>query len=134
MTAISYVSATLRLGLRVATVFVCIALIGCVSVGKQQGVANKWRDPSLAPFEKGKTTESDVIKALGPPSQLINLKDQTVFYYLREKSVAKGLILLIYNQASVQVAYDRAIFFFDDNGVLTEYSYSLEKTPYDAAK
>jgi len=111
-----------------------MALVGCVSIGKQQGVTNKWRDPSLASFEKGVTTQTDVINLLGPPSQLISLKDQMVFYYLREVTRGKGIIFILYNIISTQVTYDRAIFFFDREGILTEYVYSIEQTPYNAVK
>lgn len=96
----------------------------------EMGVQNYWRDTSLPAFEKGRTTQSDVMAALGPPSQVIALKDQTLFYYLREESRTSSMFLIIYNQTRQQISYDRAIFFFDTNSVLTKFSYSKEAIPH----
>lgn len=102
-------------------------LTGCVSYDRAQGVKNVWRDESLAAPVIGKTTESDIIAALGPPSQVIGLRDQTVFYYLRERRKGDGAIFLLYNVVKENVTYDRAIYFFDKNGTLQDYGYSREK-------
>lgn len=103
-----------------------VILPGCATYDRSQGVANIWRDPAIPAPVKGQSTQSDIIKALGPPSQVIGLHDQTVFYYLRERRKGNGTILLIYNRLTENVTYDRAIFFFDKNGVLQDYGYSNE--------
>ncbi len=104
-----------------------MTLPGCASFERNQGVENAWRDPSVAAPVIGQTTESDIIKALGPPSQVIGLGDKTVFYYLMEHREGKAGIFLIYNWVKEDTIYDRAIFFFDQNGVLREYGFSKEK-------
>ncbi|MBW1860058.1 MAG: hypothetical protein JRI70_08300 [Deltaproteobacteria bacterium] len=106
---------------------------GCASWKGEKGVVNKWRDETVPPFEKGKTIQSDVVEALGPPSQVIGLNDGIVFYYMLEKTKGSGLFLLVYNTKDVTIRYDRAIFFFDENGVLTDYGYSHESAPYEEA-
>jgi outer membrane protein assembly factor BamE (lipoprotein component of BamABCDE complex) len=103
-----------------------IILSGCATYDRSQGVANTWRDPAVPAPVTGQTTQSDIIEALGPPSQVIGLRDQTVFYYLRERRKGKGAILILYNWVNENVTYDRAIFFFDKNGVLQDYGYSNE--------
>jgi outer membrane protein assembly factor BamE (lipoprotein component of BamABCDE complex) len=115
--------------LGVVMVAMMLAGPGCVSKRSEMGVQNNWRDPSLAAFEKGRTTQSDVMGALGPPSQVIGLQDQTLFYYLREQSSTAAAVLIIYNRTRVNITYDRAIFFFDKKGVLTDFSYSPESIP-----
>ena len=115
---------------RALVVCFCLILAACISSRSESGVVNKWRDRSLPEFERGKTTQAEVAKALGPPSQLVNLESGLVFYYLLEKSQATGVILLVYNTLRERVVYDRAIFFFDQKGVLTDYALSLEETPY----
>jgi hypothetical protein len=60
----------------------------------------------------------------------INLDDQVIFYYLKERMAGQGYILLFYNRSSIETRYDRAIFFFDDDDVLTRYAYSNEALPY----
>lgn len=107
------------------------AVTGCVSKRSEMGVRNQWRDSSMVPFEKGRTTQSDVMRALGPPSQVIGLQEQTLFYYLREQSRTTSQFYIIYNQTRQQIIYDRAIFFFNKQGVLTDFSYSLESVPFE---
>lgn len=112
---------------------ILVVLAGCASYSGNNGVENRWRSETVPEWAAGKTTEQDVADFLGPPSQLINLDEETVYYYLREHRNGKGLILLIYNWGSQDLTYDRAVFFFDKKGVLTKHSYSLEALPYDDA-
>ncbi len=116
----------MRRTLLLSVLLVC----GCIVSSADSGVTNKWRDETLPAFESGKTTQTDVAHALGPPSQLINLGDQLVFYYLRERVRGRGMILIVYNQSREEIVYDRAIFFFDKKGILQDFSYSLEETEY----
>ena len=102
---------------------------GCASRQSQLGVKNLWRNNDSAQFEKGTTTQSDVMQVLGPPSQVIGLQDQTIFYYLREQLKSKSLVLVIYNDTREQITYDRAIFFFDTKGILKDYAFSDEQLP-----
>ena len=95
---------------------------GCAQYENKRGVLAEWQDSSNADFVAGETTRQDVLSALGPPSQLIALGDETVLYYLFERSEGDGLILIVYNQFKVNTRYDRAIFFFDANDRLTDFS------------
>lgn len=106
-------------------------LPACASKQSQMGVQNKWRATSLPPFQKGKTSQSEVMTALGPPSQVIALHDQTLFYYLREQLKTKAIFLLLYNQTRENISYDRAVFFFDRNGTLSDFAYSEESIPIE---
>ena len=101
----------------------------CASRQSQLGVQNLWRNSPAPVFEKGRTTQSEVMHALGPPSQVIGLHDQTIFYYLREQSKANALYLVIYNHTRERITYDRAIFFFDDQGILKDFAFSDESVP-----
>ncbi len=104
-------------------------MVGCATRQSQLGVENKWRFKSAPVFEVGKTTQSEVMKALGPPSQVIALNGQTLFYYLREQQTIQSFFLLIYNQSREEIVYDRAIFFFDGAGILKDYALSDEVIP-----
>lgn len=99
---------------------------GCVSKRSEMGVQNNWRKASPPVFEKGRSTEGDIMRELGPPSQVIALQDQTLFYYLREQSHTKAVYLILYNQTRQEIVYDRGIFFFNKQGVLTDFAYSQE--------
>jgi len=103
------------------------ALAGCVTKSSSQGVANLWRGDSPPVFRMGSSTEHDVMTALGPPSQVIALGDQTVFYYLLEQTRSQTAIFIVYNETRTNIIYDRAIFFFDKQGRLTEFATSNEK-------
>ncbi|MGD9388046.1 MAG: hypothetical protein PVI87_07440 [Gammaproteobacteria bacterium] len=108
------------------TVF-CLALLqACVSFSSVDGVDNVWREVPLDSFQPGVTTQAEVLDQLGPPSQLINLDSGVVFYYLAEKGSGSGKILIVWNSRQEATTYDRAIFFFDDNGVLEDAAYSQE--------
>ena len=102
----------------------------CINSRSDSGVVNTWRANDLPAFEVGRTTQADVAKTLGPPSQLIDLGGQVVFYYLTERAKNTGLILVLYNTAHETVIYDRAIFFFDKQGLLQDYALSLEEVEY----
>ena len=101
-------------------------LTGCTSFGSTDGVETVWREIPVERFEKGVTTQAEVLELLGPLSQLIALNEQTVFYYLTEKTSGKGKIFIVYNQIDASSKYDRAIFFFDRDGTLQEFAYSKE--------
>ena len=102
---------------------VCLTVLtGCVQFKSRRGVEVAWQDEVVANLEKGSSTRADVLELLGPPSQVIALKDETVLYYLFEKIEGEGAILILYNTVDIRAHYDRAIFFFDANDVLTDYS------------
>jgi hypothetical protein len=103
---------------------------GCSNWKGYAGVDNAWRAPEAPQWEPGVTTASDVTSVLGPPSQLIALHDETVYYYMREGKKGKALMLILWNTGSQTAEYDRAMFFFDKKGILRTYSYSPEALPY----
>ncbi len=102
-------------------------LTGCVSFKSADGVDNVWREIPLESFQAGVTTQAEVLDQLGPPSQLISIDDGVVFYYLAEKGAGRGQILVVWNRREETTTYDRAIFFFDSDGVLQDAAYSKEQ-------
>ena len=88
------------------------------------GLENIWREKS--DFIRGETSQADVMKALGPPSQVIDLNGRTVLYYLQEKVIGKKYFFIVYNTANEKTIYDRAMFIFDANGILEDFAYSHE--------
>ena len=112
-------------------VAVCLLVLaaGCVNRQSQMGVENLWRTDPAPTFEIGSTTQSQVMDLLGPPSQVIALGDQTLFYYLREHQKFESFSVIVYAQSREQIRYDRAIFFFDPDGVLQDFALSEESIP-----
>ena len=111
-----------------------IVLVGCTSDSGYSGVDNVWRSDDVPEWKEGATTASEVAKFLGPPSQLIPLHDETVFYYMREGKDGKALMLFVWNTGTQVTSYDRAIFIFDKKGILKTYSYSNDALPYEPEK
>lgn len=112
---------------RIAILFIALLIAGCASYGSVDGVDNLWREVSVDQFQKGITTQADVLDELGPPSQLINLDNQTVFYYLTQEISGNGQVFIVWNKVRASSKYDRAIFFFDTDGVLQEFAFSKER-------
>jgi outer membrane protein assembly factor BamE (lipoprotein component of BamABCDE complex) len=104
----------------IASAFFLWVLAGCAQYDNKRGVEVVWQPEAVESLVAGKSTRKDVLMLLGPPSQVIALDDETVLYYLFEHSKGEGLILIVYNRFNVDTLYDRAIFFFDENDVLTD--------------
>jgi len=99
-----------------------VVLAGCAQYRNERGVEVNWQPSALAGLARGETTRADVLARLGPPSQVIASGDETVLYYLNEHAEGEGLLLVLYNRFEVDTRYDRAIFFFDADDRLTDYS------------
>jgi len=97
-------------------------LQACAQYENKRGVDVNWQASVTEQLVRGESTRKDILTLLGPPSQVISLDDETVLYYLFEHSKGDGLILILYNRMRINTRYDRAIFFFDENDLLTEYS------------
>lgn len=107
----------------------CAALLaGCAQYENKRGVEVTWQENVTRHLVPGKSTRKEVLTLLGPPSQVISLEEETVLYYLYEHSVGDGMILIVYNRMKIHTNYDRAILFFDENDILTDYSTKINET------
>ncbi len=106
-------------------------LAACASWNEEAGVENLWRSPGVPQWVAGRSTSEEVMEFLGPPSQIVHLQDQVVFYYLKEHVEGKGYYFLVYNTSEARTRYDRAIFFFGADGVLVRHAYSNETLDLD---
>lgn len=111
-----------RVPARLAAIFLLAACAGCAQYNSQRGVEVTWQPAALARFERGVTTRGDVMAALGPPSQLVSLGDESVLYYLNEDARGEGLILILYNRFNIETRYERAVFIFDSEDRLRDFS------------
>jgi hypothetical protein len=108
---------------KIVFVFLMLTSVtSCVNFSSESGVENLWRQQQS--FINGESTSKDILKALGPPSQILALGKKSVYYYLKEEVSRQGLILVVFNQTDEIVKYDRAIFIFNEQDVLEDYSYS----------
>lgn len=114
---------------RLVAMAVCIGLLaGCAQYENRRGVEVSWQDTVTEQLVSGQSTRKEVLALLGPPSQVISLEEETVLYYLFEKSKGSGLILIVYNRMKIETRYDRAVFFFDENDILADYATQINET------
>jgi outer membrane protein assembly factor BamE (lipoprotein component of BamABCDE complex) len=95
----------------------------CINMSSERGIEATWNKVTADAFVPGETTRNDVLELLGPPSQILSLQDGSVFYYMLEQTESNGVILILYNDRNEKTTYDRAVFFFDEDGVLTEHAF-----------
>jgi outer membrane protein assembly factor BamE (lipoprotein component of BamABCDE complex) len=107
-----------------AAILVLGALAGCINSNSARGVEPLWEELGADAFERGRTTRSEVLERLGPPSQILSLTEGTAFYYLLETTRARGVVLVVYNDRGERTRYSRAVFFFDGAGTLTDFAVS----------
>jgi hypothetical protein len=107
-------------------ILLATTLSACANWHEDAGVENYWRADDAPQWEPGRTTSDDVMGFLGPPSQIVDLQNQLVFYYMKESVSGQGYYFLFYNTSESRTRYDRAIFFFNRDGVLLRYAYSNE--------
>ncbi|MEZ5554946.1 MAG: outer membrane protein assembly factor BamE [Haliea sp.] len=100
--------------------FLLLLVAGCAQYENRRGVEAGWTDAYMHTLQPGVTTRAEVMAALGPPSQVIALEGESILYYLFERSDGEGIVLVLYNRMQIDTQYDRAIFFFDENGLLTD--------------
>lgn len=98
---------------------------GCAQFESKRGVEVNWQASVTEQLVNGESTRRDVLAMLGPPSQVIALDGESALYYLFEHSEGEGLILIVYNRMRIDTRYDRAIFFFNEDDVLTEFATHL---------
>ncbi|GAA4898090.1 hypothetical protein [Ferrimonas pelagia] len=111
------------MSIRVCSLMALFTLLtGCAQYSNNRGVEVGWQSEWDAQLVKGQTQRSEVLAKLGPPSQMVALGDKSALYYLFEKAKGEALILVFYNKLDVNTQYDRAVFFFDENDTLTDYS------------
>ena len=101
----------------------CAVAPACISTESDRGIQPSWKQIGADALVDGETTRNEVLELLGPPSQILSLGEETAFYYMLEKTRGRGVILIVYNDRSEKTVYERAVFFFDREGVLTEHAF-----------
>ncbi|MEM9382541.1 MAG: hypothetical protein AAGB93_21490 [Planctomycetota bacterium] len=113
----------MRLSLVARAVLLLGLAASCINNSAERGVEPTWQAVDAEAFLPGTTTRSDVLRELGAPSQLVSLSNGTALYYVLERSQGTGLVLLLYNQRKDRTTYERAVFFFDADDVLTDFAF-----------
>lgn len=103
-------------------------LTACAQYENKRGVEVTWQESATSRLVRGQTTRKEALALLGPPSQIISLEEESVLYYLFERSRGNGIILIVYNRMKIDTHYDRAVLFFDENDILTDFATRIDET------
>ena len=110
---------------------VLTGVAGCGGSNVQAGIPNRWR-ADQASFVVGRTTVDDVLGRLGPPSQIVPLREGSIYYYVLQETSTSTINAIVYESTDTDVVYDRALFHFDAKDVLVRVSMSPNVIDYDA--
>jgi hypothetical protein len=106
-------------------------LSGCAVIGKGKDF-RPLEEKALVQVNPGTTTASDITKMFGAPNQIIKLSNGNAYIYYRSQSKALGIWLVLVTMVNYDTQYDRIVFFFNRNDILTHYgsSFQSEKAAY----
>ncbi len=80
----------------------------------------------VAALDPGVSTASDVVAALGAPTEVVQLGHRSAYRYDYGVEKQTGLFLLVVALTRVESAEDRTWLFFDAEGVLTHVGATFE--------
>jgi hypothetical protein len=98
--------------------------VSCAMFGKSKeyhGFNASW----LESFTPGTTTAAEVLEVFGAPSHIVKLSNGNAYVYERSVSKGTGVWLVILSFGNYETQYDRVVFFFDDEDILTHYGLSM---------
>jgi hypothetical protein len=110
--------------LAVMLLFAALGNVGCAVFGKEMD--HQPFDPGrIGEVTPGKSTAAEVSGLFGAPSEVVKMSNGNAYIY--ERSVAKGtaLWLVLVSFVKYDRQYDRLVFLFNKEDVLTHYGISL---------
>ena len=104
---------------------VLLLISGCAAVGKN--IEYQSFDPDkLENVTPGRTTAGQVVTLFGAPTQAVELAGGNAYVYERSVSKATGAYFVLISFVRYDQQYDRLVFFFNEDNVLTHYGFSLK--------
>lgn len=73
----------------------------------------------------GTTTAAEVLEVFGAPSRMMKLSNGNAYVYERSFSKGTGIWLVVLSFGNYETQYDRVVFFFDNEDILTHYGLSM---------
>jgi len=98
--------------------------VSCAMFGKSKeyhGFDATWLDR----FTPGTTTAAEVLAVFGAPSHMVKLSNGNAYVYERSVSKGTGIWLVLLSFGNYETQYDRVVFFFDNEDILTHYGLSM---------
>jgi hypothetical protein len=113
------------MGNAIVVLSLILLFTGCAMFGKSKehhAFDARWFD-TCAP---GTTTAADVVELFGAPSNLVELSNGNAYIYERSVSKGTGIWLVILSFGNYETQYDRVVFFFNKENILTHYGLSMK--------
>jgi hypothetical protein len=79
----------------------------------------------LATFTAGTTTAGEIVGVFGAPNHIAKLSNGNAYVYERSVSKGTGIWLVLLSFGNYETQYDRVVFFFDNQDILTHYGLSM---------
>jgi hypothetical protein len=79
----------------------------------------------LEGFSPGSTPAAEVVEVFGAPSRMVKLSNGNAYVYERSVSKGTGIWLMLLSFGNYETQYDRVVFFFDNEDILTHYGLSM---------
>ena len=80
---------------------------------------------AIAALQPGVATATDVVTALGAPTEVVQLGHRSDYRYDYGQQKQTGLVLIVLGLYGLDSQEDRAWFFFDENNLLTHVGATL---------
>ncbi len=106
-----------------------LALVLPVASGcfvSRQYVNQPLAEESVVGLVPGQSSELDVARALGGPTDVVQLGRRSAWRYDHTRQKRAGVSLLIVTFAGTDVQSDRIWVFFDEQGILTHYGATFD--------
>lgn len=107
-----------------ALIIVLVSTSGCAIIGRDSDFRS-FDSKSLTSVVPGKTTAGQVAQLFGAPTQVVKLSNGNAYMYTRGMSKGTVVYLILVTFANYDRKYDKIVFFFDKNDVLTHYGSSF---------
>jgi outer membrane protein assembly factor BamE (lipoprotein component of BamABCDE complex) len=119
-------------GIRAALASSLIALAGCTIGRVYQGTALP--DDPAAALVRGRTTKSEALHVLGPPSRIHHQTDGDIFSYTYDRTNYKSFAIsepvithfTLFSWSRQDGRRDKLVLFFDRAGILEEWGLDRE--------
>lgn len=105
-------------------VIIVAAVAGCTVLGKTKEY-QPFDPEGLKEIVPGKTTAREVTRLFGAPVEVIKLSNGNAYFYKRAVTKGTALWLFLITLGNFDTKYDRLVFFFNSEDILTHYGVSL---------
>jgi hypothetical protein len=102
---------------------VTAALLASGCAFSRGSLGDQFEDEKIAAIQKGRTTKSEILTALGAPDRIIPLNGRDLYQYYHYDLKAGSLLLILINFSRVSLKSDDLYVILGKNGVVEDVVY-----------